>query len=193
MKTHRFFLMFWMLMLASCLETEDPDGCNYIDTNQITVISIISTTQVKVVKAYAGDSILCESISELLFRKNKDEQFYHYSCNEEKINPEHEDWFLKLGCYIKHNASSFEDKHIVFQIWKNDVRKELDIDSLLIGKKHVFAIAEQDTAWLFGYGSSLLVDSNQDYNFSISTRMGCHDGYCFVSLPITEKVLCDER
>ncbi len=181
-------------MLASCLETEDPDGCdNYMDTNQITIISIISTTQVKVVKAYAGDSILCESISELLFRKSQEEHFYHYSSNEEKIDSEHEDWFLKLGCYIKHNASSFEDKHVIFQIWKDDVLKELDIDSLLIGKRQVFAVAEQDTAWLFSYESSLLADGNQDYNFSISSRMGCHNGYCFVSLPIIEKALCGKQ
>ena len=192
MNAFRFFPIFSVFVFVSCLETADPEVCgNYINTNQITVVSVISTTRINGVKAYTDSSILCESISELLFRKNKDEQFYHYSYNEEEINPEHEDWFIKQGCNIIHNADM--EKKVFLQILKDNELDLLNLDGLLIGKTLVFAISEQDTAWLFSYKTSLLIDDNPDYNFSISSRLGCRDGYCFVSLPITEKELCFDR
>ena len=55
-----------MFMLVSCLETADPEVCgNYINTNQITAVSIISTTQINGVKAYTDNKVLCENVNEL--------------------------------------------------------------------------------------------------------------------------------
>src|SRR5574344_795494 len=193
MQICRLFLFVLMFMLVSCLETADPDVCgNYINTNQITAVSVISTTQINGVKAYTDNKVLCENVNELLYRKKKDEQFYHYSYNEEDVNPEYEDWFVELGCYVKHDAD-IENKSVFFQFEENGKLNVLNIDSLLIGKTNVFAISERDTAWLFSYRSSLSVDDDPDHNFTNSSRMGCRDGYCFVSLPMREKELCFDR
>lgn len=118
MQICRLFLFVLMFMLVSCLETADPDVCgNYINTNQITAVSVISTTQINGVKAYTDNKVLCENVNELLYRKKKDEQFYHYSYNEEDVNPEYEDWFVELGCYVKHDAD-IENKSVFFSLRK---------------------------------------------------------------------------
>ena len=86
MRMYRFILPLIALMLNSCLETEDPDVYNCIDTSQIVGIDVISKKRVREVKAYTDDGILCESANELLFRKNNDEQSYHYFYNEKRID-----------------------------------------------------------------------------------------------------------
>lgn len=71
LRKSRILFAFCSLMLVSCV---DPYKCaNEIDTNQITVISVISTKPVKFVKAYMGDKVLCEGVNELLYRKNKED------------------------------------------------------------------------------------------------------------------------
>lgn len=71
LRKSRILFAFCSLMLVSCV---DPYKCtNEINTNQITVISVISTKPVKSVKAYIGDKVLCEGVNELFYRKNKEE------------------------------------------------------------------------------------------------------------------------
>ena len=192
MNIYKSLFLFFTFALTSCLETEDPDTYNCIDSNQVAAISVISTTQVSDVRAYTDEKILCKSNTELFFKKNKDDQFYHYSYNDEEVDSEYEDWFVKLGCYIKHNAS-LKSKDVFFQIKKANQLDEIKVDSLLKGKEHIFVISEQDTAWLFSFEISLLNDGDPDYNFSISSKLGCHGGYCFVTLPISEKEFCFDK
>ncbi len=192
MRMYGFILPLIALMFSSCLETEDPDTCKNVETKQITAVRVISKIRVKEIKAIANQSILCRNDYELLHVKEKNEGFYHTSDIDSITYFQNKDWFVSIGCYIKYDGNE-KKEHNVLQIKNDDGINVLDIDSLLIGKTIIFVISELDTAWLFSYKSSLLVNEDPDYNFSASTRMGCHDGYCFVSLPITENEFCFDK
>lgn len=164
LRKSRILFAFCSLMLVSCV---DPYKCtNEINTNQITVISVISTKPVKSVKAYMGDKVLCEGVNELLYRKNKEDLLYHYTYDEGKIDSEREDWFVVYGCYVIHDTTVKNGK-VYFDVEENDSINVLDVDDLIMGKTHIYAISLQDTAWLFGYKSSLLVNDAQNYDFSV--------------------------
>lgn len=191
MRMVRHILPLLAFVLASCLETVDPvlDIC--FDTNQIVGVGVISKTRVEGVKAYTGDDILCESTHGLFFKKNGDEQLYRYSYDDTTVNFEQEDWFVSIGCWFY--DEEMENKQVAFQITKDEGINVLDLEGFLVGKTNVFVISEQDTAWLFSYSGSMVNNGGSSYNFSSSTRMSCRDGYCFVSLPIWESVVCFEE
>lgn len=189
MKIGRILLTFCTFILASCLETEDPDTCNRIDTKRLTAINIISRTRVKEIKAVVNQNTLCSNNYELLYVKEKNENLYRLSDIDSLDFFQNKDWFVSSGCYIK-NDSVMKNQKIMLQVIKYDRIDVLDIDEFLIGRTSISVILESDTSWFFSHDSSLMADGNPEYNFSISTRKGCHDGYCYVSLPMHEEELC---
>ena len=192
MNAFRFFSIFSVFVFVSCLETADPNVTTCINTNQIAGIGVISTTRVKKLTVYADAETLCSNDYELLYVKKKNEQFYHLSNIDSITNFKQDDWFVSMGCYIKYHDDMNNKKNVLY-ILKGEEEIELNIDGLLEGEADLTIISERDTAWLFSYRTSLMVNGNPYYNFSVSSRMGCRDGYCFVSLPITEKELCFDK
>lgn len=189
MPLHRFFIFLFILTLSSCLETEDPNKVDCIDTNQITAISVISRKHIKEIKVFIENDTLCKSNSELLYVKKLNKQYYHYSYENCTSCSESNDWFVRMGCYIK-QTKEIENGQVYLLLDQNEEPTILKINDLAFPKSIITLVSELDTSWLFSHEENMTINKEPDYNFFISSHLGCYNDYCLVSLPISQNEFC---
>ena len=72
--------------------------------------------------------------------------------------------------------------------------ENVSFSRIALGGLYINIIPEQDTAKWFGYKDNPIRPYFSEFNApSVSTRMGCFDGYCIAALPMTEKKICWDK
>ena len=118
---------------------------------------------------------------------------YTFFSDIDSINDfENRNWFISIGCSIKYDYD-IKNKRVSLQISKNNDVFILELNDLLVGKEIVNVFTEQDTTWLLRYENNPTINKDPDYDFSAFTLMGCRDGYCFATLPITDNEYCFDK
>ena len=76
-------------------------------------------------------------------------------------------------------------------IYGSEIEQKIDISEFISGGQITNIITEKDTVNWFSQDENFVVPYFSDYKSPLlSIRLGCRDGYCFATLPITESEFC---
>ncbi|MBQ3716018.1 MAG: hypothetical protein II892_10670 [Fibrobacter sp.] len=198
----RFIYFSLFIVLLGCAPYEDPSETECFDSDDFLSIRLITTANIDSVQFYLNEQYVCQGQTNasqkiILCNDSTKRAPVYIQPTSQKISDHcvvsesYPIWNVFLCGITPFDDVKPNSNELGIQIFSNDTTTHIKTGLITTGRTRINIVPEQDTTKWFSYDENP-IDVTL-HSSDMSKRMGCFEGYCVTTLPMTEKEFCYEK